>query len=89
MSAVVYVSKARIERRQGPLRIAHLAGEPEPVTFGVHGAIAHTEEMNRPRNRANASEVFLKGNQAAREESPGTPSGTWHTDQREIGESRR
>jgi uncharacterized OsmC-like protein len=40
MSDVVYVSKSRIERKQGPLRIAHLPGESQPVTFSVHGAIA-------------------------------------------------
>jgi hypothetical protein len=37
---VVYISKSRIERRQGPLRIAHLPGELHPVIFSVHGAIA-------------------------------------------------
>jgi len=40
MSDVVYVSKSRIERKQGPLRMAYLPGEPKPVVFSVHGAIA-------------------------------------------------
>jgi hypothetical protein len=40
MSAVAYTSKVRIERRTGPLRIAYLPGEMQPVTFSVHGAIA-------------------------------------------------
>ena len=40
MSTVVYVSKSRLERRKGPLRIAHLPGESHPVTYSVHGAIA-------------------------------------------------
>ena len=40
MSEVVYVSKITIERKIGPLRIAHLPGEPQPVLFSVHGAIA-------------------------------------------------
>jgi hypothetical protein len=40
MSEVVYVSKIRIERRKGPLRIAYLPGESQPVLFSVHGAIA-------------------------------------------------
>src|SRR5260370_29387548 len=40
MSDVVYVSKSRIERKRGPLRIAYLPGESQPVTFSVHGAIA-------------------------------------------------
>jgi hypothetical protein len=40
MDEVVYVSEVRIERRQGPARLAYLPAEPEPVRFGVHGAIA-------------------------------------------------
>jgi len=40
MSEVVYVSKSRIERKQGPLRVAHLPGEAQPVFYSVHGAIA-------------------------------------------------
>jgi hypothetical protein len=40
MSDVVYVSKSRIVRKQGPFRVAYLAGEPQPVIFSVHGAIA-------------------------------------------------
>jgi hypothetical protein len=40
MSDVVYVSKIRIEREKGPLRIAYLPGESQPVIFSVHGAIA-------------------------------------------------
>ncbi len=40
MSQVAYTSKVRIERRKGPLRIAHLPGETQPVAFSVHGAIA-------------------------------------------------
>jgi hypothetical protein len=40
MGDVVYVSTSHIERKQGPLRIAHLPGESQPVIFSVHGAIA-------------------------------------------------
>ena len=40
MGEVVYVSNVRIERRIGPLRIAYLPGEAQPVEFSVHGAIA-------------------------------------------------
>ena len=40
MSNVVYISKSRIERKQGPLRFAYLPGESQPVIFSVHGAIA-------------------------------------------------
>jgi hypothetical protein len=37
---VAYVSKARIERKVGPVRIAYIPGESQPVVFSVHGAIA-------------------------------------------------
>ena len=40
MSEVVYVSKSHLERSQGPLRIARLPGESQPVAFSVHGAVA-------------------------------------------------
>ncbi len=40
MSEVVYTAEVRIERREGPLRMAYMPAEKEPVAFGVHGAIA-------------------------------------------------
>lgn len=40
MSEVVYTSQVHIERKNGPLRIAKLPGEPHPIVFSVHGAIA-------------------------------------------------
>ena len=40
MSEVVYVSNVRIERQKGPLRLAYLPGEKDPVAFSVHGGIA-------------------------------------------------
>jgi hypothetical protein len=40
MSIVVYTSRVHIERVKGPLRIARLPGEAQPVVFSVHGAIA-------------------------------------------------
>ena len=40
MSDVVYVSKVHIERKSGPLRVAQLPGEPQPVVFSVHSEIA-------------------------------------------------
>ena len=40
MSDIVYVSKVRLERKVGPLRIARLPGESREVVFSVHGAIA-------------------------------------------------
>ncbi len=40
MGDVVYVSKVNIERRSGPVRVAQLPGEAQPVVFSLHGAIA-------------------------------------------------
>jgi hypothetical protein len=40
MAEVAYASNVRIERVKGPLRIAYLPGESQPVMFSVHGAIA-------------------------------------------------
>ena len=40
MSDVAYVSTVRLERKVGPLRIAYLPGEAQPVVFSVHGGIA-------------------------------------------------
>ena len=46
LSDVAYVSKVRVERKMGPLRIAYLPSESQPVTFSVHGAVA--EHYNDP-----------------------------------------
>jgi len=51
MADVVYVSKARIERKVGPLRIAWLPGEPQPVIFSVHGAIAEHYKVDPAKLR--------------------------------------
>jgi len=40
MSELKYVSEVRIERKQGPVRHAHLPAEEKAVVFGVHGAVA-------------------------------------------------
>lgn len=40
MGDVAYTSKVSIVRDRGPLRTAWLPGREEPVTFGVHGAVA-------------------------------------------------
>jgi len=40
MSNVVYTSHVHIERIKGPMRVARLPGEAQPVVFSVHGAIA-------------------------------------------------
>jgi len=33
MSEVIYVSKSRLERKAGPLRVAYLPGESQPVIY--------------------------------------------------------
>ncbi|WP_370326674.1 hypothetical protein [Euzebya sp.] len=40
MGDVVYTSSVSIVRERGPVRTAQLPGRDEPVTFGVHGAVA-------------------------------------------------
>ncbi|MPZ21517.1 MAG: hypothetical protein GEV06_27045 [Luteitalea sp.] len=40
MSEPIYVSRVRVERVAGPLRLAYLPAEQEPVRFGAHGPIA-------------------------------------------------
>ena len=40
MAEVTYLSEVRIERQAGPLRLAYLPAEREPVRFGTHGAVA-------------------------------------------------
>ncbi len=49
MSEVAYISKVRIERKVGPLRIAYLPGESQPVMFSVHGAIAEHYKVDPSR----------------------------------------
>src|ERR671912_2314455 len=40
MGEVVYRSQVTITRHRGPLRTATVPAEQQPVTFGVHGAVA-------------------------------------------------
>ncbi len=37
---VVYISRVRIERQRGPMRLAYLPTEKAPVVFGVHSEVA-------------------------------------------------
>ena len=37
---VAYVSRVRIERQSGPMRLAYLPAEKDPVAFGVHSEVA-------------------------------------------------
>lgn len=40
MGEVVYRSEVHITRDRGPIRQAEVPGRKDPVTFGVHGAVA-------------------------------------------------
>ena len=40
MGEVVYRSEVHITRERGPIRRAEIPGRQDPVTFGVHGAVA-------------------------------------------------
>ena len=57
MSAVVYVSKSRIERVAGPVRVAHLPGEKTPVTFSVHGGIAEHYKVDASKLEPHAATI--------------------------------
>jgi len=37
---VVYTSRVRIERQRGPMRLAYLPAEVEPVVLGMHSEVA-------------------------------------------------
>ncbi len=39
MANVIHTSRIRINRDQGPTRIARIEGFDEPVVYGVHGGI--------------------------------------------------
>ena len=59
MSNVVYVSKSRIERRQGPLRIAQLPGESNPVIYSVHGAIAEHYKVDLKESHSSTIDYVI------------------------------
>ena len=40
MGEVVYRSHVSVTRHHGPLRTATVPAQDQPVTFGVHGAVA-------------------------------------------------
>jgi hypothetical protein len=40
MGEVVYTAQIPLTRVRGPLRLAHMPTESEPVRFGTHGPIA-------------------------------------------------
>jgi hypothetical protein len=58
VSNVVYTSRSHIERRQGPLRIAHLPGESQPVIYSVHGATAEHYKVDPARLKESHSSTI-------------------------------
>ena len=60
MSEVVYTSRSHIERKSGPLRIAHLPGEPQPVAYSVHGAIAEHYKVDPAKLKESGDEYLLE-----------------------------
>ncbi len=44
---VVYISRVRIERQRGPMRLAYLPAEKAPVVFGVHSEVAEHYKVPR------------------------------------------
>jgi hypothetical protein len=64
MGELAYVSQVSIERIKGPLRRAHLPGEPQPVIFSVHGAIAKhygVDESRLPEPHAATIDYVIAG----------------------------
>jgi len=55
---IVYISRSRIERREGPFRVAYLPGESQPVVYSVHGAIAEHYKIDpRKLKESHASTI--------------------------------
>ncbi|MGI9103518.1 MAG: hypothetical protein ACR2IF_13860 [Terriglobales bacterium] len=57
MGEVVYVSNTRIERKSGPVRVAQLPGEAQPVTFSVHSEIAKHYGLDPGRLEPHAATI--------------------------------
>ena len=58
MSDVTYTSHVRVERLKGPLRIAYLPGESQPVIYSVHGAIAEHYKIDPARLKESHSSTI-------------------------------
>lgn len=54
---VVYRSRIRVERQQGPVRLAWLPAEKEPVTFGVHSEIAQHYKISAEKFPPHAATI--------------------------------
>ena len=62
MADIAYVSEVDLERIAGPLRVAHLPGEPNPVYFSTHGPVAKHYGVTRRtlRNARNDSGLYCR-----------------------------
>lgn len=56
---VVYTSRVRVGRKEGPMRLAYLPAETEPVVFGVHSEIAASG--TREMGGADSNEAYRSG----------------------------
>ncbi len=54
-NSIVYVSRVRIEREQGPIRRAWLPAEEKPITFGLHSEIAEHYKVDPAKNEPHAA----------------------------------
>ena len=70
MGKVVYTSKSSIERKRGPLRIAHLPGEARPVVYSVHGAIAEHYKVKQCKDQDAAEERMEQAEDRSSWKSP-------------------
>lgn len=57
MPDVAYRSQVRIERKAGPVRLAWVPGESQPVRFGVHGAIAEHYKVDPAKTERHATTI--------------------------------
>ncbi len=54
---VIYRSQVKIERQQGPVRLAWLPAEHDPVVFGVHSEIAEHYKVPPDKFPARATTI--------------------------------
>lgn len=57
MGEVAYTSQVSIVRERGPVRTAQLPGRDEPITFGVHGAVAEHYGMEPEESELDATTI--------------------------------
>ena len=57
MAEIAYESRVQLQRVGCPVRTAMIPGETEPVTFGVHGAIAEHYGVDMTRFEPRATTI--------------------------------